>query len=111
MKKAIGIVLFLIAALSAILASKAMSIRADRESIKALTLPRIENSSAAERLSKMIQFKTISYETNSDVSNSEFEKMHAYIEMTYPAMHSLLKKEKVDSYSLLYQWQGKNSCT
>ena len=109
MKKAIGIVLIFVVAFCVVLTSRAMLMRADRVLTKALTSPSIEHSSAAERLSKMIQFKTISYETNSDDSNSEFEKMHTYIEMTFPAMHSQLKKEKVGSYSLLYQWQGKNS--
>jgi carboxypeptidase PM20D1 len=89
--------------------SRTISIRSENESSKNLTVPSITNTQAADRLSKIIRFKTISYEENSQSSNSEFEKMHSYIETTYPSMHSLLKKEKVETYSLLYQWPGKNS--
>jgi carboxypeptidase PM20D1 len=109
MKKAIGIVLLLILIIGAVVTSRAMSVRSEKRTLKGTDLPPVEHAQAAERLSKIIQFKTISNESNSESSNSEFERMHSYLETTYPAMHSWMKKEMVGSYSLLYQWPGKNT--
>jgi carboxypeptidase PM20D1 len=109
LKKAIVIILLLLVGISIVLVWRANTIRSKNEPSPKITLPAVANSHAAERLSKIIQFKTISYEVNSHSSNSEFEKLHSYLETTYPSMHSLLKKENVETYSLLYQWAGKNN--
>jgi carboxypeptidase PM20D1 len=107
MKKLIIGILLLILVLALILSVRTVTARSEKKSAKALKLPPVEAPFAREHLSKIVQFKTISFGT-SENSNSEFEKMHSYLETAYPGMHSKLKKDNLN-YSLLYEWPGKNS--
>ena len=55
-----------------------------------------------------IKIKTISYGDPSKTDTSQFIAFHDYLEKTYPLIHAQLKREKVDRFSLLYTWEGKN---
>lgn len=60
-----------------------------------------------QHLSEAIKFKTISYTDKSKIDLNEFEKLHDYIEKSYPLVHKVITKEKINK-SLLYRWEGKN---
>jgi carboxypeptidase PM20D1 len=62
---------------------------------------------AVQRLSKAIQFETISNQNPDDIQGDEFTRMHNYLKNEFPLVHSQLKKEIVNHYSLLYTWEGK----
>lgn len=61
----------------------------------------------SEHLSKALQFKTISYNKPEQFEYSEFNKFFIYLEVTYPNLHTRLKRTVVNNYSLLYEWTGK----
>ncbi|NMP37904.1 MAG: M20/M25/M40 family metallo-hydrolase [Clostridiales bacterium] len=61
-----------------------------------------------EHLSQAIQIPTISYPDPKDVDWTQFEKFHAFLEKSYPLIHSKLEKEVVSYATLMFRWKGKN---
>ena len=57
-------------------------------------------------LSKAIQFKTISFSEEALPDSAAFFGFHRFLEATFPLVHSRLTLEKINTYSLLYKWQG-----
>ncbi|MEX1306965.1 MAG: M20 family peptidase [Eubacteriales bacterium] len=68
----------------------------------------LDKDKLAQHLSGAIQIKTVSSATMEGVDQDAFFGFHAYLEKTYPKMHSTLSKETVNTYSLLYTWKAKN---
>jgi len=71
----------------------------------------VDVEGATERLSKGLQFPTISNQDRSDFDTKAFEDYHAFLVKAYPRVHKMLKREVMGDprpYSLLYTWQGKN---
>ncbi len=56
-------------------------------------------------LKKAIQFETISHKPEM-IDDSAFTGLHRHIESSFSLVDSLLEKEKINQYSLLYTWQG-----
>jgi carboxypeptidase PM20D1 len=66
---------------------------------------------AVQRLSRAVQFQTISNQDRDDFDVEAFEGYHKFIEESYPNVHKTLKKEVLGDprpYSLLYTWEGKD---
>ncbi len=61
---------------------------------------------AVHRLSKAIQFETISNQNPADIQGDEFTRMHDFLRTEFPIIHSQLKLEVINHYSLLYTWTG-----
>jgi carboxypeptidase PM20D1 len=64
---------------------------------------------ATERLSKAIQYMTISAPEAAASSGEEFSRLHDHLRTSFPTVHRALKREVVGDYSLLYSWQGGDS--
>ncbi len=65
----------------------------------------IDEKGAADRLSSIIQFRTVSSYDDSLQNVDEFLKLHSFLETSYPAAHSALTRELV-GLSVLYKWMG-----
>lgn len=63
-------------------------------------------SGAAARLSKALQFKTVSTQDPALSPKAEFEALHKHIEDSFPLIRERLKREKIGE-TLLYTWLGK----
>ncbi len=63
---------------------------------------------AVQRLSKALQFKTISYQDSQKMDKKEFLGLHNYLEKAFPEVHKTLTKESMSEYSLLYTWKGRS---
>ncbi|MFW6347999.1 MAG: M20 family peptidase [Cyclonatronaceae bacterium] len=63
---------------------------------------------ATERLSRAIQFKTVSRQNPAEVNYDEFYKLHDFLKTAFPRVHEELRLEKVNELSLLYFWEGSN---
>ncbi|MCS5490622.1 M20 family peptidase [Algoriphagus limi] len=59
-----------------------------------------------QKLSKAIQYKTISFNEDAIPDSAEFFGFHRFLEETFPLLHANLSLEKINTYSLLYKWQG-----
>lgn len=68
----------------------------------------VDLGEAVQRLSRAIQFQTISHQDYSDINGKAFLDMHAFLERHFPLTHLALKKETINRYSLLYMWEGSN---
>ncbi len=80
-----------------------------REKISAgFSKVQVKLDEAIRRLSKAIQFKTISKQDAHKIDGEEFKKMHAFLEEAFPLMHQAMRKEVINHYSLLYTWEGTN---
>lgn len=72
----------------------------------------IDNSIDIEKsslnLSEAVKIKTIS---NADYSKFDYEKFEEFIfflEKTYPLVHEKLEKQRINNYSLIFRWKGKD---
>ncbi len=71
----------------------------------------VDVDAAAKRLSRAVQFPTISNQDRDDFDVEAFEGYHEFLEEAYPNVHKTLKKEVLGDprpYSLLYTWEGKD---
>lgn len=67
----------------------------------------IENTlTPAERLSRAIQFRTISTIDPAKFDPAPFIGIHQFLAEAYPLVHSRLQRQTVNQLSLLYTWQG-----
>ena len=66
----------------------------------------ISNESVYRKLSKAIQIKTISHSDPGKINYDEFIKFRKMLKQQFPKVHSILKLEVVNNYSLLYKWEG-----
>lgn len=55
-----------------------------------------------------IRIKTISNKDYSKVDFDEFDKFINFLEERYPLVHKNMKKVKINKYSLMFFWKGKN---
>ncbi len=69
----------------------------------------VDLDEAVKRLSRAVQFKTISNQDRDDFDVQAFEGYHEYLKESYPNVHKKLKREVLGDprpYSLLYTWEG-----
>ncbi len=59
-----------------------------------------------QNLSKAIQYPTISFGEKVPVDSITFIDFHKFLEATFPLTHATLSLEKINTYSLLYTWEG-----
>ncbi len=65
----------------------------------------LDENAVAARLAASLRFKTISSDEKPEQNAEEFDKLHKYLETSFPLVHANLKREQVGR-SLLYTWQG-----
>jgi len=105
-KKLFGLLLLVVLALGAVVLVRTMMFSSIQLAATPVTDIDIDANTAAERLGKAIQFKTISFGVQAPLSKGDFEAFHRYLEETYPKTHATLQRELVSGFSLLYTWQG-----
>lgn len=68
----------------------------------------VDAQTVAERLGLAVQYKTISNQDPEKVDGNNFLGLHRLLRTLYPQLHETLHLEKINDYSLLYTWEGKN---
>lgn len=73
----------------------------------------IDNSIDIEKsqnnLSDAIKIKTISNTDYDKFDYEKFEQFITFLEKTYPKTHKKLDRQRINKYSLVYKWTGKNN--
>ncbi len=69
----------------------------------------LDAAHVSQRLAKALQFRTISGDGAAPSASLEFLRLHRYLEGAFPSAHSVLTREIVADYSLLYTWKGEES--
>jgi len=66
----------------------------------------IDKQAVSERLSKGIQFATISHMNPAQKNPQVFNDFHQFLKQSYPKVHASLQLEMINGLSLLYRWKG-----
>jgi carboxypeptidase PM20D1 len=61
---------------------------------------------AAEHLSQAIQIPTVSHQDPVENQSAQWDRLHAWLQATYPAAHAAMRRELVAGHALVYTWQG-----
>lgn len=69
----------------------------------------IDIEKSAANLSEAIKIKTISNSDYKKFDYEQFEKFISFLEKTYPLVHEKLNKKRINEFSLIYKWSGKDS--
>jgi carboxypeptidase PM20D1 len=73
-----------------------------------IKIPKIDINTAAQNLSRSIQFKTISTYDNNKENADSFEQFHEFLHKTYPTVFSKLQLKEFPPFGILLKWEGKN---
>jgi len=61
---------------------------------------------AAEHLSQAVQIQTIRHQDPSLDQLAEWDRLHAWLQATYPTAHAAMSRELVAGQGLVYTWKG-----
>jgi len=63
---------------------------------------------AADHLAQAVRFQTISHQDQAEDQPAEWDKLHAWLQTTYPQAHKAMTREVVAEHTLVYTWTGSN---
>jgi carboxypeptidase PM20D1 len=79
---------------------------ADLSGVKVAPPVPVDVDAAARHLSQAVQIQTVSHQDPADDQPAEWEKLHAFLQATYPAVHAVMRREIVAKNTLVYTWPG-----
>jgi carboxypeptidase PM20D1 len=107
MKKLIYALLAILAVVACILLYNTFMLTSKQ--VTASPLEKLELPDAVfQNLSKAIQYPTVSYSEDAIPDSTAFYGFHRFLENTFPLIHEKLILEKINDYSLLYKWEGRD---
>ncbi len=74
--------------------------------LEAVAVPTIDHDNTPQRLAEALRFMTTSYQDPTKFDGETFYSLHKYLEEVFPDVHTTLKREIVNDFSLLYSWEG-----
>jgi carboxypeptidase PM20D1 len=69
----------------------------------------VDTAHAARNLAAAIRIRTISHQDPHENERAEWDRLHAWLQSTYPAAHAAMTREVVAGHTLVYTWPGKDS--
>src|SRR5688572_17083178 len=93
----VAIVLF-----GSILIINTIRFRSKQVHVEPIQTATVDDTTVASRLAQALRFQTVSHQEVTQTKGEEFLAFHRYLEQTFPKVHSVLTKETVGDYSLLY---------
>lgn len=66
----------------------------------------IDTAAAARRLSQAIGFQTVSHQDQAEDTPAEWDRLHAWLQTSYPAAHAVMRREVLAGHTLVYTWPG-----
>ncbi|MBT8179129.1 MAG: M20/M25/M40 family metallo-hydrolase, partial [Eudoraea sp.] len=107
MKKIIYFVLAILIILACILLFNTLMLSSKQ--VAAEPLEKMEISDVVfNNLSGAIQFPTVSFSEDAIPDSTAFFGLHRHLEKTFPLVHEKLSLKKINDYSLLYKWEGRD---
>ena len=108
-KFALGLVGVLVV-LAAVVAIRTITYKppvgADLAQVKLAPPITIDTARAAEHLAQAVRFQTVSHQDKADDQPAEWDKLHAWLQTTYPAIHAATTREVIADHTLVYTWTG-----
>ncbi|WP_374533647.1 M20 family peptidase [Phenylobacterium sp.] len=79
---------------------------ADLSQVKLAAPVAVDTSQAAQHLSQAVQIQTVSHQDPAENQYGEWDRLHAWLQATYPAAHAAMTREVVADHTLVYTWKG-----
>ncbi len=79
---------------------------ADLTQVKLAPPITIDTAKAAEHLAQAIRFQTVSHQDKADDQPVEWDRLQAWLQTTYPAIHAATTREVIAGQTLVYTWKG-----
>jgi carboxypeptidase PM20D1 len=76
--------------------------------VELATAPPIDVERATTRLAEAVRLRTVSHQTPAENDTAEWDKLHAWLQSTYPAAHAAMSREVVAGHTLIYTWTGRD---
>lgn len=103
---AVGLVL----AVGAVVAVRTATFRppaaVDTSSIRLASARPFDVDLAARHLGEAVRFRTISHQDPAEDQPAEWDRLHAWLQTTYPDAHRAMAREVVAGHALVYTWKG-----
>jgi carboxypeptidase PM20D1 len=103
---AVGLVL----AVGAVVAVRTVTFKApaavDTSSIHLASARPVDVALAAQHLGQAVRFQTVSHQDPAEDQPVEWEKLHAWLQTTYPDAHRVMTRDVIDGRALVYTWKG-----
>jgi carboxypeptidase PM20D1 len=80
----------------------------DPASVKLAAARPLDVAKAAGHLAEAVRFQTISHQDKAEDQPAEWDKLHAWLQATYPAAHAAMTREVIAEHTLVYTWPGSN---
>jgi len=109
MKRLVLGLLSLIGILSLVIVVRAVCFNSRQITVSPAARIHFDKAAASERLSRAIQFRTVSTPDSVQSSSTEFERFHEFLKEAFPRIGGQLGNETVGGHSLLYTWKGQDS--
>jgi len=103
---AIGLLVLLVAVIAVRTMTYKPPVSADLGQVKLAPPIAIDGARAAQHLSQAIGFQTVSHQDKADDQPAEWDKLHAWLQATYPAAHAAMTREVISDHTLVYTWAG-----
>jgi carboxypeptidase PM20D1 len=106
MKRILVALLASLAILVAVLLVRVIAFRSRQLPPQPVAQLSFDRTAALERLSRAIQFRTVSNDDPAQTSLDEFTGLHEFLQQAFPRVAKQLPREIVGGHSLLYTWKG-----
>jgi carboxypeptidase PM20D1 len=93
--------------LIAVLVYNTLQIEPAKKQVAQVALPETDDA-AVQRFANALKIPTVSYENPADFDSIPFLDFIDFLANTYPLSDSLMDKQIINNYSLLYKWEGSN---
>lgn len=109
MKKILFLIFLLLLVIAGTLLFKTFTLQSKQIKVAENEILKLKIDTAAmSKLSKSIQFKTVSYDETEKIDYAQFGSLHEFLQSAFPLVHQKLSREVVNNHSLLFTWHGKN---
>lgn len=109
MKKTLIVFIVLFFILLSTLAINTLRLKSKQIQVEPANAPSVDDARALERLAQAIRFKTISNDSGAAANPEGFLALHRHLQQSFPKVHSILNREVIGEYSLLYTWKGSDA--
>jgi carboxypeptidase PM20D1 len=102
----LGAVLVLVAVIFWRTATLRSNASADLARVALADAPAVDNSLAARHLAEAVRIPTVSHQDPAENDYAQWDRLHAWLEATFPAAHAAMTREVVAGHTLVYTWPG-----
>ena len=100
-----------LALVAAVVAVRTVTFRApgapaDAAAVEIAAAPPLDVALAARHLAEAVRIRTISHQDPRDNDTAEWERLHQWLQDSYPAAHAAMTRELVAGHTLVYTWPG-----